>query len=74
MNNRRKKGRYELKSGHRRKKALEILGIQEIKVVLKELNDDETTLFMVDSNIYRKRVLSSEKAFAYNMKLEAIKH
>ena len=67
-------GRYELISGHRRKKALEILGIQEIEVVLKELNDDETTLFMVDSNIYRKRVLPSEKVFAYKMKLEAIKH
>lgn len=67
-------GRYELISGHRRKKALEILGIQEIEVVLKELNDDEATIFMVDSNIYRERVLPSEKAFAYKMKLEAIKH
>ena len=67
-------GRYELISGHRRKKALEILGIQEIEVVLKELNDDETTIFMVDSNIYRERVLPSEKAFAYKMKMDAIKH
>ena len=67
-------GRYELISGHRRKKALEILGIQEIEVVLKELNDDEATIFMVDSNIYRERVLPSEKAFAYKMKMDAIKH
>ena len=67
-------GRYELISGHRRKKALEILGIQEIEVVLKELNDDEATIFMVDSNIYRERVLPSEKAFAYRMKMEAMKH
>ena len=66
--------RYELISGHRRKKTLEILGIQEIKVVLKELNDDEATIFMVDSNIYRERVLPSEKAFAYKMKMDAIKH
>ena len=67
-------GRYELISGHRRKKALEILGIQEIEVVLKELNDDEATIFMVDSNIYRERVLPSEKAFAYKMKMDAIEH
>lgn len=67
-------GRYELISGHRRKKALEILGIQEIEVVLKELNDDEATIFMVDSNIYRERVLPSEKAFSYKMKMDAIKH
>ena len=67
-------GRYELISGHRRKKALEILGIQEIEVVLKELNDDEATIFMVDSNIYRERVLPSEKAFAYKMKMEILKN
>lgn len=67
-------GRYELISGHRRKKALEILGIQEIEVVVKELNDDEATIFMVDSNMYRDRVLPSEKAFAYKMKMDAIKH
>lgn len=53
-------GRYELISGHRRKKALEILGIQEIEVVVNELNDDEATIFMVDSNMYRDRVLPSE--------------
>ena len=71
---RKENGRYELISGHRRKKALEILGIQEIEVVSKELNDDEATIFMVDSNIYRERVLPSEKAFAYKMKMDAIKH
>lgn len=65
-------GRYELISGHRRRKALEILGTQEIEVVVKELNDDEATIFMVDSNMYRERVLPSEKAFAYKMKMDAI--
>lgn len=67
-------GRYEMISGHRRKAALEILGIDESEVVLKELNDDEATIFMVDSNMYRERILPSERAFAYKMKLEAIKH
>ena len=67
-------GRYEMISGHRRKAALEILGIDESEVVLKELNDDEATIFMVDSNMYRERILPSERAFAYKMKLDAIKH
>ena len=61
-------------SGHRRKAALEILGIDESEVVLKELNDDEATIFMVDSNMYRERILPSERAFTYKMKLDAIKH
>lgn len=67
-------GRYELISGHRRKKALEILGIQEIDAIIKDLNDDETTIFMVDSNMYREKLLPSEKAFVYRMKMEAMKH
>lgn len=50
------------------------MGIQEIEVVVKELNDDEATIFMVDSNMYRERVLPSEKAFAYKMKMDVIKH
>ena len=67
-------GRYEMISGHRRKKALDILGINESDVILKELNDDEATIFMVDSNMYREKILPSEKAFAYRMKMDALKH
>ena len=67
-------GRYEMISGHRRKTALEILGIDEAEVILKELNDYEATIFMIDSNMYREKILPSERAFAYKMKLDAIKH
>lgn len=66
--------RYELISGHRRKLALELLGIKEVNVIIKDLNDDEATIYMVDSNIYREKILPSEKAFAYKMKYDAIKH
>lgn len=71
---RKKKNRYELISGHRRKEAMELLGKDYIKAIIKELNDDEATIEMVDSNIYREKILPSEKAFAYKMKLNAIKH
>lgn len=67
-------GRYEMISGHRRKTALEILGITESEVIVKELNDDEATIFMVDSNMYRETILPSERAFAYKMKMDAMKH
>ena len=67
-------GRYEMISGHRRKLALELNGINEANCYIEELNDDEATIYMVDSNIYRNKILPSEKAFAYKMKLEAIKH
>ena len=67
-------GRYEMTSGHRRKTALEILGISESEVIVKELNDDEATIFMVDSNMYRETILPSERAFAYKMKMDAMKH
>ena len=67
-------GRYEMISGHRRKLALELLGEKEVSVNIKELSDEEATILMVDSNISRERILPSEKAFAYKMKLEAIKH
>lgn len=67
-------GRYEMISGHRRKLALELNGITEVNCYIEELNDDEATIYMVDSNIYRNKILPSEKAFAYKMKLEAIKH
>lgn len=67
-------GRYEMISGHRRKTAMELLGITEADVIIKELNDDEATVYMVDSNMYREKILPSEKAFAYKMKMDAIKH
>ena len=67
-------GRYELISGHRRKKAMESIGISEAEVYVKKLSDEEATIEMVDSNMYREKVLPSEKAFAYKMKLEALKH
>lgn len=67
-------GRYEMISGHRRKLALELLGEKEVSVNIKELSDEEATILMVDSNISRERILPSEKAFAYKMKYDAIKH
>ena len=67
-------GRYELISGHRRKLSLELLGKKEADCYVEELTDDEAVIKMVDSNIYRNIILPSEKAFAYKMKLEAIKH
>lgn len=71
---RKKNNRYELISGHRRKEVMELLGKEYIEAIIKDLNDDEATIEMVDSNIYREKVLPSEKAFAYKMKLDAIKH
>ena len=67
-------GRYEMISGHRRKLALELLGEKEVSVNIKDLSDEEATILMVDSNISRERILPSEKAFAYKMKYDAIKH
>ena len=67
-------GRYELISGHRRKLALELNWITEADCYVEELDDDEATIKMVDSNIYKNLILPSEKVFAYKMKLEAIKH
>lgn len=67
-------GRYELISGHRRKLAMEMLQYITIKAIVKDLNDDEATIYMVDSNMYREKILPSEKAFAYKMKLDAMKH
>ena len=66
--------RYEMISGHRRKLALELNGIYEADAYIEELDDNEATIYMVDSNIYRNKILPSEKAFAYKMKLDAIKH
>ena len=67
-------GKYEMLAGHRRKLALELNGITEADCYIKELDDNEATIYMVDSNIYRNKILPLEKAFAYKMKLEAIKH
>lgn len=67
-------GRYELISGHRRKYACQLLGMNKIPCVIKNLSDDEATIYMVDSNLQREKILPSEKAFAYRMKLEAIRH
>lgn len=67
-------GNYQMISGHRRKRACELAGIDKIKCIVKELTDDEATILMVDSNIQREEILPSEKAFAYKMKLEAEKH
>ena len=66
--------RYEMISGHRRKLAMELNGMDEAECIVLNLNDDEATIMMVDSNIYREKVLPSEKAFAYKMKYEAMKH
>ena len=67
-------GRYEVISGHRRKFACNKLGIETIPCLVKNLTDDEATIFMVDSNLQREKLLPSEKAFAYKMKYEALKH
>ena len=66
-------GRYELISGHRRKKACEIAGIETLKCEVKELTRDEAIIVMVESNLQRSTILPSEKAFAYKMRLEAMK-
>ena len=71
---RKKKDRYELISGHRRKKAMELLHITKARCIIKELTDEEAVIYMVDSNLYRSKLLYSEKAYAYKMKLDAIKH
>lgn len=68
-----KNDKYEIVSGHRRKYACAKAGITKIPAVIKQLNDDEATLLMVDSNIQREEILPSERAFAYKMKLEAMK-
>ncbi len=67
-------GGYELISGHRRKRASEIAGRETMPVIIREMDDDEATIIMVDSNIQRENILPSERAFAYKLKLDAIKH
>lgn len=67
-------GKYEIISGHRRVEACKELGITEVPATIKEMSKDEATIAMVDSNIHREHLLPSEKAFAYKMKLDAMKH
>jgi len=66
-------GRYEMVAGHRRKTASELAELTKLPCIVRELTDDEATLIMVDSNLQREQLLPSEKAFAYKMKLDAIK-
>ena len=66
-------GGYELIAGHRRKRGCELAGLQTMPVIVRELDDDAATIMMIDSNIQRENILPSERAFAYQMKLEALK-
>ena len=66
-------GGYEMVAGHRRKKAADLAGLAQIPCIVRQLTDDEATIIMVDSNLQREQILPSEKAFAYKMKLDAMK-
>lgn len=66
--------KYEIISGHRRKRACEIAGVDKIPAVVSVLNDDEAAILLVDSNLHREKLLPSERAYAYKLKLEALKH
>ena len=67
-------GGYELVSGHRRKRACELAGLETMPVIVRELDDDAAVILVVDSNLQREDLLPSERAFAYKLKLEAIRH
>ena len=67
-------GTYEIISGHRRKRACELAGIDEIPAIIRDLDDDEATIIMVDSNLQRENILPSERAKAYQMKMDALRH
>lgn len=67
-------GGYELIAGHRRRRASELAGKETMPVIVRDLDDDAATIIMVDSNLQREELLPSERAFAYKMKLEAMKH
>ena len=69
----RKDGGYELISGHRRKRGCELAGLETMPVIVRDMDDNAATIVMVDSNIQRESLLPSERAFAYRMKLEAMK-
>lgn len=66
--------KYEIISGHRRKRACEIAGMDKIPAIIKELNDTEAAIMLVDSNLQREKILPSERAYAYRLKFEALKH
>ncbi|MBQ7725271.1 MAG: ParB/RepB/Spo0J family partition protein [Lachnospiraceae bacterium] len=70
----RPEGGYEVISGHRRKHAAELVGLETVPVIIRDLTDDEAVIAMVDANLQREEILPSEKAFAYKMKLEALSH
>ena len=70
----REDGGYEIVSGHRRKHAAELAGLEEIPAIVRDLDDDAATILMVDSNLQRESLLPSERAWAYRMKMEAMKH
>jgi len=69
---RKEDGRYELVSGHRRKRACELAGLETLPVIVREMTHDEAVVFMVESNFQRETILPSEKAFAYKMRLDAM--
>lgn len=66
--------RYEIISGHRRKRACELNGFTKIPCLIRDMSDDEAIIYMVDSNMHREQILPSEKAYAYKLKLDAMKH
>ena len=70
----RPEGGYEIISGHRRKRACELAGLEAMPVIVRNLDDDAAILVMVDTNLQRENILPSERAFAYKMKLEALRH
>lgn len=70
----REDGNYEIISGHRRKRASQLANLKEVPCIIRNLTDDEATIIMVDSNMQREKILPSERAFAYKMKIEAEKH
>ena len=70
----RPQGGYEILSGHRRRRAAELAGLKQVPVIVKQCTDDGAVVGMVDSNIQREHLLPSEKAYAYRMKMEALKH
>lgn len=70
----REDGSYEIISGHRRAHAAELAGLTEVPVLVRRMDDDAATVLMVDSNLQRENILPSERAYAYKMKLEAMKH
>ena len=67
-------GGYEIISGHRRAHAAELAGLTEVPVLVRQMDDDAATVLMVDSNLQRENILPSERAYAYKMKLKAMKH